>query len=191
MSELTPVIVSQTQKAALDESPESLPCRLLVVVCAIVQGCIDGLHRKRRVRQKARGSEHAGRDIVETTDATLEQPFEGMFGQALDEAFKLTLPAKEFVCGGRKLVRDGRNWRGGGMDRQRLRAGLGSFVQVTAEFRNSQKRRKWIERFFSWLKNTAGLRKTRHRGYRKLDWNFTFAAAAYNLVRISKLLPAA
>ena len=61
----------------------------------------------------------------------------------------------------------------------------------TAEFHTSQKKRKWIERFFSWLKNTAGLRRTRHRGHRKLDWNFTFAAAAYNLVRISKLLPAA
>jgi hypothetical protein len=38
--------------------------------------------------------------------------------------------------------------------------------------------------------NTAQLRKTRHRGHRKLDWNFTLAAAAYNLVRIAKLSPA-
>jgi transposase len=51
----------------------------------------------------------------------------------------------------------------------------------------SQKKRKWIERFFGWLKNTAQLRKTRHRGHRKLDWNFTLAAAAYNLVRIANL----
>lgn len=51
----------------------------------------------------------------------------------------------------------------------------------------SQKRRKWIERCFNWIKNTAYLRKTRHRGLRKLDWNFTLAAAAYNLVRIAKL----
>lgn len=54
----------------------------------------------------------------------------------------------------------------------------------------SQKRRKWIERFFSWLKNTAQLRKTRHRGHRKLDWNFTLAAAAYNLVRMATLTAA-
>jgi transposase len=58
------------------------------------------------------------------------------------------------------------------------------------EYLASQKKRKWIERFFSWLKNTATLRKTRHRGHRKLAWNFTLAAAAYNLVRIAKLAPA-
>jgi len=58
------------------------------------------------------------------------------------------------------------------------------------EYAQSQRRRKWIERFFSWLKNTANLRKTRHRGHRKLDWNFTLAAAAYNLVRMAKLTPA-
>ena len=54
----------------------------------------------------------------------------------------------------------------------------------------SQKKRKWIERFFAWLKNTAQLRKTRHRGHRRLDWNFTLAAAAYNLVRIATLTAA-
>jgi transposase len=37
------------------------------------------------------------------------------------------------------------------------------------EYAASQKKRKWIERFFSWLKTTAHLRKTRHRGHRKLD----------------------
>jgi hypothetical protein len=55
------------------------------------------------------------------------------------------------------------------------------------EYPVSQKKRKWIERFFSWLKNTANLRKTRHRGHPKLHWNFTLAAAAYNLVRIANL----
>ena len=55
------------------------------------------------------------------------------------------------------------------------------------EYAASQKKRKWIERFFSWLKTTAPLRKTRHRGHPKLNWNFTLAAAAYNLVRIATL----
>jgi hypothetical protein len=55
------------------------------------------------------------------------------------------------------------------------------------EYVRSQKKRKWIERFFSWLKNTAQLRKTRHRGHPKLNWNFTLAAAAYNIVRIANL----
>jgi transposase len=56
------------------------------------------------------------------------------------------------------------------------------------EYAAGQKKRKWIERFFSWLKTTAQLRKTRHRGHRKLDWNFTLAAAAYNLTRMATLL---
>lgn len=55
------------------------------------------------------------------------------------------------------------------------------------EYAAGQKKRKWIERFFSWLKTTAQLRKTRHRGHRKLNWNFTLAAAAYNLIRMATL----
>jgi transposase len=55
------------------------------------------------------------------------------------------------------------------------------------EYVESQKKRKWVERFFGWLKNTACLAKTRHRGHRKLRWNFTLAAAAYNLVRMANL----
>jgi hypothetical protein len=58
------------------------------------------------------------------------------------------------------------------------------------QYVESQKKRKWIERFFSWLKNTAQLRKTRHRGHPKLNWNFTLAAAAYNLVRMATLTTA-
>jgi IS5 family transposase len=57
----------------------------------------------------------------------------------------------------------------------------------TPEYTAGQKKRKWIERFFSWLKTTAQLRKTRHRGHRKLNWNFTLAAAAYNLTRMANL----
>ena len=33
------------------------------------------------------------------------------------------------------------------------------------------------------LKTTDQLRKARRRGHRKLNWNFTLAAAAYNLTR--------
>jgi transposase len=55
------------------------------------------------------------------------------------------------------------------------------------EYVVSQKKRKWVERFFGWLKTTANLSKTRHRGHPKLNWNFTLAAAAYNLVRIATL----
>ena len=34
----------------------------------------------------------------------------------------------------------------------------------------------------------AGLRKMRHRGLPKVGWQFTLAMAAYNLVRLPKLL---
>jgi hypothetical protein len=34
----------------------------------------------------------------------------------------------------------------------------------------------------------AGLRKLRHRGLPKVDWQFTLAMAAYDLIRLPKLL---
>ena len=52
----------------------------------------------------------------------------------------------------------------------------------------SQKTRKRIEECFGWLKTIALMRKVRHRGIEKVGWVFTFAAAAYNLVRMRKLL---
>jgi transposase len=55
----------------------------------------------------------------------------------------------------------------------------------------SQWRRKRVEEIFGWLKTVAGLRKTRHRGIARVGWTFTFAAAAYNLVRMRNLLPVA
>jgi len=53
----------------------------------------------------------------------------------------------------------------------------------------SQKKRKRIEECFGWLKDVALLRKLKHRGLFKVGWIFTFAAAAYNLVRMRKLIP--
>jgi transposase len=52
----------------------------------------------------------------------------------------------------------------------------------------SQRIRKRIEEAFGWIKTVAGLRKTKLRGLPKVDWSFTFAAAAYNLVRAPKLI---
>jgi IS5 family transposase len=51
----------------------------------------------------------------------------------------------------------------------------------------SQRKRKRIEECFGWLKTIALLRKVRHRGIFKVGWNFTFAAAAYNLIRMRNL----
>lgn len=57
-----------------------------------------------------------------------------------------------------------------------------------AGYQVSQQKRKRIEEVFGWLKTVASLRKTRHRGVQKVGWVFTFAAAAYNLVRMRNLL---
>ncbi len=51
--------------------------------------------------------------------------------------------------------------------------------------------RKRIEEVFGWMKTVGGLRKTRHRGTARVGWMFTFVAAAYNLVRLPKLLAGA
>jgi len=54
----------------------------------------------------------------------------------------------------------------------------------------SQRKRKRVEEVFGWLKTVALLRKLRHRGREKVGWMFTFAAAAYNLLRFRTLLAA-
>ncbi len=55
----------------------------------------------------------------------------------------------------------------------------------------SQRIKKRIEEAFGWAETVAGLRKARHRGLPKIDWQFTLAMVAYNLVRLPKLLGAA
>ena len=54
----------------------------------------------------------------------------------------------------------------------------------------SQVKRKRIEEIFGWLKTVALMRKLRHRGRAVIEWLFTFAVAAYNLVRIRNLTAA-
>lgn len=54
----------------------------------------------------------------------------------------------------------------------------------------SQRKRKLVEQAFGWMKTVGGLRKLRHRGGRLVTWIFTFAAAAYNIVRMRRLLEA-
>jgi len=51
----------------------------------------------------------------------------------------------------------------------------------------SQKKRKRIEEVFGWMKTIGLMRQTRHRGAKRVGWMFTFAAAAYNLIRIRNL----
>jgi transposase len=54
----------------------------------------------------------------------------------------------------------------------------------------SQRKRKLVEQGFGWMKTVGGLRKLRHRGGRLVTWIFTFTAAAYNIVRLRRLLAA-
>ncbi len=53
----------------------------------------------------------------------------------------------------------------------------------------SQRKRKRVEEIFGWMKTIGGMRKLRHRGLKLVQWGFTLAAAAYNLVRIRNLSP--
>jgi transposase len=59
-----------------------------------------------------------------------------------------------------------------------------------AGYRVSQQKRKLVEQGFGWMKTVGGLRKLRHRGGPLVTWVFTFAAAAYNIVRMRRLIPA-
>jgi transposase len=70
---------------------------------------------------------------------------------------------------GRSSVVDGRTTRHGG-------------------YAVSQRIRKRIEEAFGWIKTVAGQEKTSFRGRDRVAWAFTFAAAAYNLVRLPKLI---
>jgi transposase len=57
-------------------------------------------------------------------------------------------------------------------------------------YRISMIKRKRIEEPFGWMKTVGGLRKTRHCGRALVEWFFVLTAAAYNLVRIPKILAA-
>ena len=54
----------------------------------------------------------------------------------------------------------------------------------------SQKKRKRVEEIFAWMKMIGLMRKVRHRGRKLVEWMFTYTAAAYNLMRMTKLVGA-
>jgi transposase len=56
-------------------------------------------------------------------------------------------------------------------------------------YARSQHARPRIEPAFGWLKTIAWMRKVKLRGLAKVDWLFVFASAAFNLIRLPKLLP--
>jgi transposase len=53
----------------------------------------------------------------------------------------------------------------------------------------SQRHRKRVEEIFGWMKTIGGLRKTRFRGIARTQLYAYLVGAAYNLLRLSRLLP--
>jgi len=70
---------------------------------------------------------------------------------------------------------------------QAPRSALDGRTTRHAGYHASQRHRKRIEEVFGWMKTIGGLRKLRHRGTAKVEWQFLFVAAAYNLVRLRTL----
>jgi len=69
--------------------------------------------------------------------------------------------------------------------------GLRSEEREDPGFAQSQKKRKRVEQVFGWVKQTAGLRQTKFRGRKRVEWMFQLAVAALNLRRMQRLLPVA
>jgi len=53
----------------------------------------------------------------------------------------------------------------------------------------SQRIRKRVEEIFGWLKTVGGFRRTRYRGQSRTQLVGYLVAAAYNLVRMARLIP--
>ena len=58
-----------------------------------------------------------------------------------------------------------------------------------AVMRSASDSTKRIEEAFGWIKTVAGQQKTKFLESDRVGWVFNFAAAAYDLVRLPKLLP--
>jgi len=74
---------------------------------------------------------------------------------------------------------------------KRRRSAIDGRTTRHAGYEASLRVRKRIEEVFGWMKTVGGQRKTRYRGTARVGWMFTLSAAAYNLVRMPKLLGAA
>lgn len=122
---------------------------------------------------------------------TAERDAAMMMAERIDNAARVTVAAdkgydtREFVRTMRERnatphVAQNENRRGG--------SAIDGRTTRHAGYQISQRKRKRIEEVFGWMKTVGMLRKTRHRGIFKVEWVFTFAAAAYNLVRMRTLL---
>lgn len=73
---------------------------------------------------------------------------------------------------------------------RRPRSAIDDRTTRHAGYAVSQRKRKQVEESFGWSKVVGLLRKLRHRGHELVGWIFTFTNAAYNLVRMRRLIDA-
>ncbi|HKH98770.1 MAG TPA: IS5 family transposase, partial [Candidatus Sulfotelmatobacter sp.] len=86
----------------------------------------------------------------------------------------------------RNIVPHVAEYERGNLQRNSLRAD----EREGPEFVQSQKKRKLVEQSFAWIKHWAGFWQVKLRSRRRVEWLFQIAAAAYNLVRMTRLRPA-
>ena len=90
-------------------------------------------------------------------------------------------------CAGRRSPRTSRSTATSKTGKPRKTAVDGRTTRH-AGYAISQRCRKRIEEVFGWIKSSAGLAKVKLRGRDRVDAVFTLALAAYNLIRLPKLL---
>jgi transposase len=73
---------------------------------------------------------------------------------------------------------------------KRRRSAIDARTTRHAGYAASQRVRKRIEEAFGWIKTIGGLAKTKLRGVARNAFKFTFTMAAYNLIRLPRLLAA-
>jgi len=101
--------------------------------------------------------------------------------QLEDRQIEPHVPVKEGKIGGVHIVR----WK----DRLKVAARKRMWRRMrSVGYRLSQRTRKKLEEAFGWLKTIARLGRTRLVGQWKIRQQLQTAAAAYNLVRLGKLL---
>ena len=88
-------------------------------------------------------------------------------------------------CDNVRLCRTWQSTKGGSL---RVRNSLREEERASAGFVQSQRKRKLVEQSFAWIKQWAGLRQVKLRSRRRVEWLFQLAAAAYNLVRMTRLI---
>ena len=100
----------------------------------------------------------------------------------------MTWPGSWTPCGTMASPRTSRSTATSGRPASRARRASTGAPPAIPGYAASQRLRKRIEEGFGWIKTTGGLAKTRHRGLDRVGWMFTLTAAAYNLVRLPKLI---